>query len=143
MTAKAWTHSELMRLVPYEQPDTFHNTTNKVAIAVMFKDRQGPQGAVVPATAELMAPYSGIATQARRLIFAAPMMYQTLAATASFMRSLINEVENLQAQGATPAGNLEAIIQAYEQIERECLTVMQVATNGLEQTAKAVKGGKS
>ena len=136
----AWTHSELMRLVPYEQPDTFHNTANKVAIAVMFKDQQGK---ISPATAELMAPYSGIATQARRLIFAAPMMYQTLAATASFMRSMISEIENLQAQGAIPAENLEAIIKAYEQIERECLTVMQVATNGLEQTAKAVKGGKS
>ena len=139
----AWNHDELMRLVPYEQPDTFHNTANKVAIAVMFKDRQGPQGITMPATAELMAPYSGIATQARRLIFAAPMMYQSLAATASLMRSMISEIENLQAQGAIPAGNLEAIIQAYEQIERECLTVMQVATNGLEQTAKAVKGGKS
>ena len=139
----AWTHSELMRLVPYEQPDTFHNTANKVAIAVMFKDRQGPQGVAMPATAELMAPYSGIATQARRLIFAAPVMYQTLAATASFMRSMISEIENLQAQGAIPAGNLEAIVKAYEQIERECLTVMQVATNGFEQTAKAMKGGKS
>ena len=139
----SWTHDELMRLVPYEMPDTFHGTADKVAIAVMFKDRQGAQGVVMPATAELMAPYSGIATQARRLIFAAPMMYQTLAATASFMRSLINEVENLQAQGAIPAGNLEAIIRVYEQVERECLTVMQVATNGLEQTAKAVKGGKS
>ena len=140
MTAKAWNHDELMRLVPYEQPDIFHGTADKVAISVMFKDQHGK---ILPATAEIMAPYSGIATQARRLIFAAPMMYQTLAATASFMRSLINEVENLQAQGAVPAGNLEAIIQAYEQIERECLTVMQVATNGLEQTAKAVKGGKS
>ena len=139
----AWSHDELMRLVPYEQPDTFHNTGNKVAIAVMFKDRQGPQGVAMPATAELMAPYSGIATQARRLIFAAPMMYQTLAATASLMRSLINEIENLQAQGAIPAGNLEAIVKAYEQIERECLTVMQVATNGLEQTVRAVKRGKS
>ena len=135
-----WNHDELMRLVPYEMPDTFHGTADKVSIAVMFKDQQGK---ISPTTAELMAPYSGIATQARRLIFAAPMMYQTLAATASFMRSLINEVENLQAQGAIPAGNLEAIIQAYEQIERECLTVMQVATNGLEQTAKAAKGGKS
>ena len=139
----AWTHDEIMRLLPYEQPDTFHNTTNKVAIAVMFKDRQGPQGVAMPATAELMAPYSGIATQARLLIFAAPMMYQALAATASFMRSLISEIENLQAQGAIPAGNLEAVVQAYEQVERECLTVMQVATQGLEQTARAVKGGKS
>ena len=139
----SWTHDELMRLVPYEQPDTFHDTANKVAIAVMFKDKQGAQGVAMPTTAELMAPYSGIATQARRLIFAAPMMYQTLAATASFMRSLINEVENLQAQGAIPAGNLEAIIRAYEQIERECLTIMQVATQGIEQTAKAAKGGKS
>ena len=139
----AWNHDELMRLVPYEQPDTFHNTGNKVAIAVMFKDRQGPQGVAMPATAELMAPYSGIATQARRLIFAAPMMYQTLAATASFMRSMISEIENLQAQDAIPAENLEAIVKAYEQIERECLTVMQVATNGFEQTAKAMKGGKS
>ena len=143
MTAKAWTHDELMRLLPYEQPDTFHNTANKVAIAVMFKDSQGPQGVAMPATAELMAPYSGIATQARRLIFAAPMMYQTLAATASFMRSMISEIENLQVRGAITAKNLEAIVKAYEQIERECLTVMQVATNGLEQTAKAVKGGKS
>ena len=139
----AWNHDELMRLVPYEQPDTFHNTANKVAIAVMFKDRQGPQGVAMPATAELMAPYSGIATQARLLIFAAPMMYQTLAATASFMRAMISEIENLQAQYAIPAGDLEDIIQAYEQIERECLTVMQVATNGFEQTARAVKGGKS
>ena len=135
-----WDHDELMRLVPYEMPDTFHGTADKVAIAVMFKDRQGK---ISPKTAELMAPYSGIATQARRLIFAAPMMYQTLAATASFMRSMISEIENLQAQGAIPAGNLEAIVQAYEQIERECLTVMQVATQGIEQTAKAVKGGKS
>ena len=136
----AWNHDELMRLVPYEMPDTFHNTTNKVAIAVMFKDKQGK---ILPTTAEIMAPYSGIATQARKLIFAAPMMYQTLAATASFMRSMISEIENLQAQGAIPAGNLEAVIQAYEQIERECLTIMQVATQGIEQTAKAVKGGKS
>ena len=136
----SWTHDELMRLVPYEMPDTFHGTADKVAIAVMFKDQQGK---ISPTTTELMAPYSGIATPARRLIFAAPMMYQTLAATASFMRSLINEVENLQARGAIPAGNLEAIVKAYEQIERECLTVMQVAINGLEQTAKAVKGGKS
>ena len=135
-----WNHDELMRLVPYEMPDTFHGTADKVAIAVMFKDRQGK---ISPTTAELMAPYSGIATQARRLIFAAPMMYQTLAATASFMRSMISEIENLQAQGAIPAGNFEAVVQAYEQIERECLTVMQVATNGLEQTARAVKGGKS
>ena len=139
----AWNHDELMRLVPYEQHDTFHNTANKVAIAVMFKDRQGPQGVAMPATAELMAPYSGIATQARRLIFAAPMMYQTLAAIAHIMRSMISEIENLQAQYAIPAGDLEDIIQAYEQIERECLTVMQVATNGFEQTARAVKGGKS
>ena len=139
----AWNHGELLRLVPYEQPDTFNEGGAKVAIAVMFKDRQGPQGTAIPATAELMAPYSGIATDARRLIFAAPLMYQTLSATAQLMRSLINEIENLQAQGAIPAGNLEAIIQAYEQIERECLTVMQVATNGLEQTARVVKGGKS
>ena len=136
----AWNHDELMRLVPYEMPDTFHGTADKVAIAVMFKDKQGE---ISPTTAELMAPYSGIATQARLLIFAAPMMYQALAATASFMRSLISEIENLQAQGAIPAGNLEAVVQAYEQVERECLTVMQVATQGLEQTARAVKGGKS
>ena len=138
-----WNHDELMRLVPYEMPDTFHGTADKVAIAVMFKDRQGAQGVVMPATAELMAPYSGIATQARRLIFAAPMLYQTVAATASLMRQMITEIENLQAQGAIPAGNLEAIIRAYEQVERECLTIMQVATQGIEQTAKAVKGGKS
>ena len=139
----SWNHDELMRLVPYEMPDTFHGTADKVAIAVMFKDRQGPQGVAMPATAELMAPYSGIATQARRLIFAAPMLYQTVAATASLMRSMISEIENLQAQGAIPAGDIEPIVKSYEQIERECLTVMQVATNGLEQTAKAVKGGKS
>ena len=36
----SWNHDELMRLVPYEQPDTFRDTANKVAIAVMFKDRQ-------------------------------------------------------------------------------------------------------
>ena len=136
----AWNHDELMRLVPYEMPDTFHGTADKVAIAVMFKDKQGE---ISPTTAELMAPYGGIAKQARRLIFAAPMMYQTLAATASLMRSMITEIENLQAQGAMPAGNLEAIVQAYEQVERECLTIMQVATQGIEQTAKAVKGGKS
>ena len=136
----AWNHDELMRLVPYEMPDTFHGTADKVAIAVMFKDKQGE---ILPTTAELMAPYSGIAKQAHRLIFAAPMMYQTLAATASLMRSMISEIENLQAQGAIPAESLEGMIRVYEQVERECLTVMQVATNGFEQTAKAVKGGKS
>ena len=140
MTAKAWTHSEIMGFVPYEIPDMFGDVKNRIGIGVMPKNAAGQ---TVPALSELLAPYSGIATQARRLIFAAPMMYQTLAATASFMRSMINEIENLQAQGAIPAGNLEAIVKAYEQIERECLTVMQVATNGLEQTAKAVKGGKS
>ena len=136
----SWTHDELMRLVPYEMPDTFHGTADKVAIAVMFKDEQGK---ISPTMAEIMAPYGGITKQARRLIFAAPMMYQTLAATASLMRSMISEIENLQAQGAIPAESLEAIIRVYEQVERECLTVMQVATNGFEQTAKAVKGGKS
>lgn len=140
MTAKAWTHSEIMGFVPYEIPDMFGDVKNRIGIGVMPKNAAGQ---TVPALSELLAPYAAINPQACRLVFAAPMMYQTLAATASFMRSMISEIENLQAQGAIPAGNLEAIVQAYEQIERECLTVMQVATNGLEQTARAVKGGKS
>ena len=140
MTAKAWTHSEIMGFVPYEIPDMFGDVKNRIGIGVMPKNAAGQ---TVPALAELLAPYAAINPRACRLVFASPLMYQTLAATASFMRSMISEIENLQAQGAIPAGNLEAIVKAYEQIERECLTVMQVATQGIEQTAKAVKGGKS
>ena len=140
MTAKAWTHSEIMGFVPYEIPDMFGDVKNRIGVGVMPKNSAGQ---AVPALAELLAPYAAINPQACRLVFASPLMYQVLAATASVMRSMISEIENLQAQGAIPTGSFEVIIHAYEQIERECLTAMQVATNGFEQTAKAVKGGRS
>ena len=137
----AWNHGELLRLVPYEQPDTFNEGGAKVAIAVMFKDRQGPQGTAIPATAELMAPYSGIATDARRLIFAAPLMYQTLSATAQLMRGMIDEISNMVDKGIMRDTDLVPVIMAYEQVERECLTAMQVATTGISATAASFKKG--
>lgn len=129
-----WTHDDLMELVPYEQPDVFDPLAPRVGIAVI-RLRDGDQ-TDTPSDPELMAAYGGIAAQARRLVFAAPIMYQCLATGATAMQSAIEKLESLQAQCAVPEGLIEAIVEACEEVERGQLTAMQVATDGLEQVAR-------
>lgn len=137
MTAKAWTHSEIMGFVPYEIPDMFGDVKNRIGIGVMPKNAAGQ---TVPALSELLAPYAAINPQACRLVFASPLMYQTIAATASLARKLIDEIDALVIAGHVKAETMQSLVAVYEVIERESLTVMQVATEGLETVASGLKG---
>ena len=137
MTAKAWTHSEIMGFVPYEIPDMFGDVKNRIGIGVMPKNAAGQ---TVPALSELLAPYAAINPQACRLVFASPLMYQTIAATASLARKLIDEIDALVIAGHVKAETVQSLVAVYEVIERESLTVMQVATEGLETVASGLKG---
>ena len=138
MTAKAWTHSEIMGFVPYEIPDMFGDVKNRIGVGVMPKNAAGQ---AVPALAELLAPYAAINPQACRLVMASPMMYQTIAATATLARKLIDEIDALVMAGHIKADTMKSLVELYEAIERESLTVMQVATEGLETVANGLKGG--
>lgn len=137
MIAKAWGHSEIMGFVPYEIPDMFGDVKNPIGIGVMPKNAAGQ---TVPALAELLAPYAAINPQACRLVFASPLMYQTIAATASLARKLIDEIDALVIAGHVKAETMQSLVAVYEVIERESLTVMQVATEGLETVASGLKG---
>ena len=138
MTAKAWTHSEIMGFVPYEIPDMFGDVKNSIGVGVMPKNAAGQ---AVPTLAELLAPYAAINPQACRLVFASPLMYQVLAATASLARKLIDEIDALVITGHVKAEVMQSLVALYEAIERESLTAMQVATEGHETVANGLKGG--
>ena len=133
----SWTHSEIMGFVPYEIPDMFGDVKNRIGIGVMPKNAAGQ---TVPALSELLAPYAAINPQACRLVFASPLMYQTIAATASLARKLIDEIDALVIAGHVKAETMQSLVAVYEVIERESLTVMQVATEGLETVASGLKG---
>lgn len=135
---KPWVHAEIMGLVPYELPDIMFGSQHKIGVGVMPRD---PAGKPVPALAEMLAPYAAVHPSGKRLIFAAPMMYQTIAATASLMRRLIDEVDNLVAQGHVKEETMRDLMKCYEAVERESLTAMQVATEGLDTVANGLKGG--
>lgn len=136
MTAPAWQHGELMTFVPYEIPDMFGGSEHKIGVGVMPRNAAGM---AVPALAEMVAPFGAINPQARRLIFAAPMMYQTIASTAAFMRKLIDEIDVLVQRGHVKEEVMHDLVRAYEAIERESLTVMQVATEGLGVVATGLR----
>ena len=138
MTAKAWTHSEIMGFVTYEIPDMFGDVKNRIGVGVMPTNAAGQ---AVPALAELLAPYAAINPQACRLVFASPLMYQVLAATASLVRKLIDEIDALVIAGHVKADDMQSLVALYEVIERENLTAMQVATEGHETVANGLKGG--
>ena len=67
-------------------------------------------------------------------------MYQTIAATDSLARKLIDEIDALVIAGHVKAETMQSLVAVYEVIERESLTVMQVATEGLETVASGLKG---
>ena len=73
------------------------------------------------------------------IFFAAPMMYQTIASTAAFMRKLIDEIDVLVQRGHVKEEVMHDLVRAYEAIERECLTVMQVTTEGLDVVATGLQ----
>ena len=75
------------------------------------------------------------------LVFASPLMYQVLAATASLARKLIDEIDAFVIAGHVKSDVIQSLVELYEQIERESLTAMQVATEGHETVANGLKRG--
>ena len=132
----AWDHNALMSFVPYEMPDLFGGTSFKIGVAVMPK---GPDNVPVGALAQMVAPYSGMNPEAKHLILAAPLMYQTLAATAGLMRKLNDEIDTLVSAGHVKEDTMRDLVKCYDAVERECLTAMSIAVQGVDAVATGLK----
>lgn len=134
---KPWDHAQLMGFVPYEMPDIFGGTAHKVGVGFMPRDENGK---VVPPLAEMFVPYGAVHPQGRNLLFAAVLMYQGHSRIVGLMRAMLDEMENLTNAGHVPKETLAPLVTAYEAIERESLTALTVATNGIEAVGAGMKG---
>lgn len=126
---KPYNHDEIMSLVPFEIGD-MNNLEVKVGIGA-FNGRDP-----LP---EPLALYGGMTPQARRLFISAPFSYQTLARVAAGLRGMSDEIDNLCDAGLVDREQMKPLLSLYGALERDCLTAMQIATNGVESVVNSLK----
>jgi len=125
-----WNNEDLMTLVPFKVPNMQDPTAPHIGYAVAGLRNRG-----VP---DLLFTFGGVNADAENLLAASPMMYQGLSNIAGAMRRMIDEIEAAIAAGHVLRSNVQYVISNYEAIERDCLSLMACATDGVDAFVKSM-----
>lgn len=128
--SKQWNHNDLSALVPFKAPNMTDPKLPHIGYGVAG-------GANMPVPDMLFA-FGGINAKAEHLLASSPMMYQGLSRIAAAMRAMHDEVEDAVAAGHIQRERVEYVLANYRSIENDCLTLMQIATDGIDATLKGM-----
>lgn len=126
----AWNDETIMQLVPFKVPNMQTPSAPHIGYGVA--------GATSFGVPDLLFTFGGVNADAENLLAASPMMYQGLSRIAGAMRRMIDEIETAVAAGHVLRANVDYVLKNYEAVEGDCLTLMQIATNGVDATIKGM-----
>jgi len=128
-----WNDNDLMTMVPFKAPNMTDPKAPHIGYAVT--------SAAFPVP-DLLFSFGGINAGAEHLLASSPMMYQGLSRIAGAMRRMIDEIEAAVDGGFVKKENVDYVLANYAAIEGDCLTLMQIATNGIDATIKGMGAQK-
>ena len=124
-----WNNEDLMTIVPFKVPNMADPAAPHIGYAVA-----GTKFAVP----DLLFTFGGVNANAENLLSAAPLMYQGLSRIAGAMRLMSDEIEAAVAAGHITRDRVQYVLTNYENLERDCLSLMTCATEGVEAFVKSL-----
>ncbi|AKU43242.1 hypothetical protein RCSPARTAN_59 [Rhodobacter phage RcSpartan] len=124
-----WNNEDLMTLVPFKVPNMADPTAPHIGYGVAGRSLPVP---------DLLFTFGGVNANAANLLSAAPLMYQGLSRVAGAMRQMSDEIEASIAAGYITRDRVQYVLTNYDNIERDCLSLMTCATEGVEAFVKSL-----
>ncbi|AKU43075.1 hypothetical protein RCTITAN_59 [Rhodobacter phage RcTitan] len=124
-----WNNEDLMTLVPFKVPNMADPTAPHIGYGVA--------GGRLPIP-DMLFTFGGVNANAANLLSAAPLMYQGLSRVAGAMRAMSDEIEAAIAAGHITRDRVQYVLTNYDNIERDCLSLMTCATEGVDAFVKSL-----
>lgn len=124
-----WNNEDLMTLVPFKVPNMADPTAPHIGYGVA--------GGRLPIP-DMLFTFGGVNANAANLLSAAPLMYQGLSRVAGAMRIMADEIEAAIAAGHITRDRVQYVLTNYDNIERDCLSLMTCATEGVDAFVKSL-----